>query len=79
MEKGSPAKACGGSWLGQKYTIKRINTGHYPSASQAHSPDALKAFHVTLSSLLNPQHRVRYLALNNADSAVITVKDTELH
>lgn len=36
------------------------------------------AFHLELPSLLTPQPRVRYLALNNADSAVNTLKVAEL-
>lgn len=53
MENGSPAKPSGGSRVSQIYIIKRINTGHYPSASQPqpHGPDTLK--HFVLSSPLS--------------------------
>lgn len=81
-KKALPPKPEGESWLGQMYIIKRINTGHYPSTSQPqpHSPDAQKYFMLSYPlSQPAPPHQVRYLALNNAHSAVITLKVAELH
>lgn len=85
MEKGSPAKARGGSWLGQMYIIKRINTERYPSTSQPQSPDARQVFLDNLSSLplsvFQPRRGIRLdiYHVNYADSAVITLKVAQLH
>lgn len=80
MENGSPAKPSRGSCVGQIYIIKRINTRHSPSTSQPrpHGPDA--HMHFILSAPLSEPHmpQVRYLALNNADSAINTLKVAEL-
>lgn len=53
--------------MGQIYIIKRINTGHHPSTSQLQPHGPLLS-----SPFSTPLPQVRYLALNSADSAVIT-------